>query len=182
MDIPAIATQDFTVERYAELIIGPDPSRFDSIEVQGVRSYQTGAGSYYEVDNVNPEAYSVYLHQTEAGVECVGDMSRRQDALEYAAELSKVYGWPIHDHSPENPSSSAYRIADEMLFAAVKIDDLDTAVRSVMDQVGMTDGTVAGCTFCGQYEDDWPTADPHYRLSMLREWRDNEQANARDDA
>jgi hypothetical protein len=72
--------------------------------------------------------------------------------------------------------SAAHRITDDMLIAATLIDDLDAAVKSVMDQVGIDEGGVAGLVFGGVYADAWPTADPHYRLAMLREWRDTERA------
>lgn len=68
-------------------------------------------------------------------------------------------------------------ITDDMLIQAAKVDDVDEALRGVMDQVGITDGGVAGMVF-SKYEEDWPAADPHYRLAMLREWRDVEKSYA----
>lgn len=98
--IKGIAMKDYSIERYAERIIAGVPGEYDTIEIQGVRRYQTGADSYeYEVDNENPEAYSAYLHMKEGGVECVGDFTLRQHAVDYALELSKHYGWPIRDYT-----------------------------------------------------------------------------------
>lgn len=78
----------------------------------------------------------------------------------------------------ENAVKPAYKITDDMLQAAARIDDLDEACRSVQDAVGIDDGGVAGMHFGGQYEDDWPTADYWYRLQMLREWVDLEKVYA----
>jgi len=73
--------------------------------------------------------------------------------------------------------NAAFRITDAMLVAAVDIDDLDEALRSVMDQVGIDDGGVAGIVFCGRFEEDWPTASRDYRLTMLQHWREAEQVH-----
>jgi hypothetical protein len=73
--------------------------------------------------------------------------------------------------------NAAYRITDDMLVDATKIDDVNEALRSVMDQVGIDEGGVAGRVFCGEFEEDWPTADAHYRLAMLREWHDVEKVH-----
>lgn len=86
--------------------------------------------------------------------------------------------------------TAAYRITDDMLAAAAKIDDLDAALKGVMDQVGIDEGGVAGMVFSGEQDSGWwRTADVHYRLAMLREWRDAELAynlpyplNGQDDA
>lgn len=78
---------------------------------------------------------------------------------------------------PPKPAGrpNPFRITDAMLVAAVRIDDVDDALYSVMRQVNITTGDVAGVLFAGDYARDWPTADVHYRLQMLREWRDLEQ-------
>ena len=73
----------------------------------------------------------------------------------------------------------AYKIADGMLEAAAKIDDPDDAVRSIMDQVGIDEGGVAGIVFSGYRGLDWwPTASHHDRLEMLHEWVRVEQIYA----
>lgn len=71
--------------------------------------------------------------------------------------------------------NAAFKITDDMLVAAIQIDDLDEALRSVMDQVGIDEGGVAGMVFSGQRGEDWYTAYPRYRLDMLYYWRDTEQ-------
>lgn len=70
----------------------------------------------------------------------------------------------------------ADRITDEMLDIAARSDDLDAAVKGVMDQVGIDEGGVAGMSFCGEPGETWPTANHYDRLSMLCEWRDAERA------
>lgn len=91
---------DYTIDRYAGAIIDGKPEDFDAIEVQGVRSYQTGPDSFsYEVDNLNPTALSTYLRRKEGGVECCGDFTIREHAQQYARELSEMYGWPVHDYT-----------------------------------------------------------------------------------
>ncbi len=54
--------------RYADSIIAGNPASYDAIEVHGVRNINAPDESketHYEVDDENPELYSVYLH-------CVG--------------------------------------------------------------------------------------------------------------
>ena len=103
---------DYSIDRYAGAIIQGKPEDFDAIEVQGVRRYQTGADSFeYEVDNLAPEAFSTYLHRKEGGVECCGDFTLREHAQDYAAELSQLHGWPIHDYTPEPKVDPAAKIS-----------------------------------------------------------------------
>jgi hypothetical protein len=74
------------------------------------------------------------------------------------------------------PARAGDAITDAMLDAAAQIDDLDEAVRSVMDQVGITTGDVAGLHFSGTQDRSWwPTASISDRLEMLQGWRAAEQ-------
>lgn len=99
---------DYQIHRYADSVIADHPELYDGIEVQGVRSYQTGADSWsYEVDNENPEAYSVYVHMVEGGVHCVGDFTRRSDAQAYGHELGETFGWTVYDFSKEMQPEAA---------------------------------------------------------------------------
>lgn len=85
-------------DRYADAVIGGRPQDFDAIEVQGVVCTDIGNGeTEYMVDNVNPQLYSVYLHQPGEGVQCCGDFTEREQAQLYAAELAAEHGWPVHD-------------------------------------------------------------------------------------
>ena len=86
--------------RYAETIIGNSPDAYDALEVHGVRDLNCPghpAGTACEVDDENPQFVSVYAHLKGGGVECVGDFATHTLAAEYAAELSKQYGWSITD-------------------------------------------------------------------------------------
>lgn len=102
IDRDALNILDYTIDRYAKAIINNDQSRFDAIELQGVRSYPVddSKGSVeYTVDNENPDGFSVYLHLIEGGVECVGDFSRYTDALQYTLELSDELSLEITDYA-----------------------------------------------------------------------------------
>ena len=87
---------------YAETII-PHPADFDALEVQGVRD-MAGAqgitdGTCCEVDNENPEFFSVYAHLVEGGVECIGDFTLLVDAQSYAGVIASQYGWNVVDYT-----------------------------------------------------------------------------------
>ena len=53
--------------------------------------------THYEVDNINPQSFSVYAHMFD-GVDAVGDFSTYQLAADYARELSVQYDLPIFDY------------------------------------------------------------------------------------
>jgi hypothetical protein len=90
-------------DRYAETILSFCTHMYDAIEIHGVRDKlaSSGAdGTDFEIDNENPQLFSVYVHSTEGGVNAVGDHSTYALAAEYARELSAKYQWAIHDHVP----------------------------------------------------------------------------------
>lgn len=76
-----------------------DLSTFDAIEIQGVREHTEHGEdhSYIEPDPENPQFYSVYLHCTEGGVDCIGDLGTYALALSWAMELSAIHSWQIND-------------------------------------------------------------------------------------
>jgi len=87
--------------RYADSIIAGNPSDYDAIEVHGVCNLNDANdpdGTHYEVDDDNPELYSVYLHCVGGGIECVGDFSKHVMAMNYAEELSDQYQWYISNY------------------------------------------------------------------------------------
>lgn len=89
---------DYSIDRYATAVIEDKPANFNGIEINGVSCYQTGADSYtYEVDNIDPSAYSVYLRHVDDTAACVGDFARVEDARAYAIELHMEYSWPVSD-------------------------------------------------------------------------------------
>jgi hypothetical protein len=60
-----------------------------------------------EVDDANPEFFSVYVHVKTGGVECVGDFATHELATQYAAELAEKYVWPIRDFAKlDSPTNS----------------------------------------------------------------------------
>lgn len=89
-------------DRYGETIIGERHDEYDALEIQGVRDHNLPGdpeGSCCEVDNENPQFFSVYAHLREGGVECVGDFATHILAETYAKELATKYNWPIHDYA-----------------------------------------------------------------------------------
>lgn len=98
-DKPFKVTEDLKDE-YAHGIIGDRPGDYQGIEVQGVRNqYPEGdpLGTAIEVDNDNPEFYSVYVHLKVGGSECVGDFGSPVLARDYAQRLHVQYGWLVYD-------------------------------------------------------------------------------------
>lgn len=82
---------------YDPTLPGWYPKNFDAIEVHGVADLGPDGhgGTLCEMDDENPQFYSVYLHLTGGGVDCVGDFSDFADANDYARELGDLYHWPI---------------------------------------------------------------------------------------
>lgn len=65
------------------------------------------------------------------------------------------------------------KITDEMLDAASRISDIDEALRTVMDVVGIDDGGVAAMAL-SHVESDWPHTTPDQRRQWLNSWRNSE--------
>ncbi|AZG12117.1 MULTISPECIES: hypothetical protein [Cupriavidus] len=121
---PQLSEQlDRLADRYADEVIGGHPERFNSVEIQGVRnehSPRDAGGGIVELDNVDPQFYSVYLHykpEEECGSDCVGDFATYEGAVEYANELAEENGWAILDLVTEDgrtprwePSHSVPRV------------------------------------------------------------------------
>lgn len=84
--------------KYADPIIAGNPFNYDAIEIHGVRNINDSDdpdGTHYEIDDENPELYSVYLHCVGGSIECVGNFSSNALAEEYASELSVLYLWKV---------------------------------------------------------------------------------------
>ncbi len=94
-------SQHLIESKYAESIIAGYKSSYDHIEIHGVRNLSAPDdpdGTQYEVDDDTPELYSVYLHCSAGGIECVGDFSKHSMAMKYAEELSELYQWHITNY------------------------------------------------------------------------------------
>ena len=92
------------IDRYADSIMRDCEHLYDAFEIHGVRDLLAGTGAsetHYEIDNVNPQSFSVYAHLIEGGVDAVGDFSSYQLAAGYAAELSELHGLPMFDFVPD---------------------------------------------------------------------------------
>jgi hypothetical protein len=75
-----------------------NPVDYDAIEIHGVRDVEFSHGQVgVEVDDDNPEYFSVYWHKKTGGVECVGDYPKYADALMVAKCDAAGLGWPLHD-------------------------------------------------------------------------------------
>lgn len=92
-------------DRFADSIIGDRIHDYDGLEIQGVRDLHAKddpKGTCCEIDNENPQFFSVYVHicsnGERGGVECIGDFGTHTLAAEYAKELSKKYNWTINDY------------------------------------------------------------------------------------
>lgn len=88
-------------EAYAETIIGEHPELYDALEIHGVcriSDPNNGADEVFEIDDVNPDFYSVYVHVKEGGIDCVGDFQLAPDAEAYAQKLAQKYGWKVHQY------------------------------------------------------------------------------------
>lgn len=88
---------DYIHDMYADTIMVGRGEEFDAFEVHGVVTKEACC----EVDDANPEFYSVYAHLREGGVECVGDFSNLNAARGYAVFLEAAYGYPLHDYLPK---------------------------------------------------------------------------------
>lgn len=100
---PAVSTAAAVTElfdRYADSVIGCYANHYDAIEVHGVRNYADASdeGTCYEIDNITPTSFSVYVHIKDGGLDCVGDFSKYDDATMYSAELQAKYDWPVRNY------------------------------------------------------------------------------------
>jgi hypothetical protein len=89
--------------RFARSVIAGQQYKFNAIELHGVRDISpkdAPQGSICEVDDEDPDFYSVYLHlvpnESEGGLECVGNFGSLTRAQQYASELATQHGWPVH--------------------------------------------------------------------------------------
>ncbi|RZU28955.1 hypothetical protein [Edaphobacter modestus] len=99
---------------YAESII-KDPEFYDALELHGVRNIledeyaaagkgynATTEGTQCEVDDENPQFFSIYAHMYDGGVECIGDFETYHAAAAYGMEIATEYGWPLYTYSATN--------------------------------------------------------------------------------
>lgn len=90
-------------DRYAESILSYCTHLYEAIEIHGVRDMLAGSsadGTAFEIDNENPQLFSVYVRAAEGGVDAVGDHSTYALAADYARELSAKYQWVVNDFVP----------------------------------------------------------------------------------
>ena len=105
---PLTGEQVPVFDRYADSIMRGCEQLYDAFEIHGVRDLLAGTGAsdtHYEIDNVNPQSFSVYAHLIEGGVDAVGDFSTYQLAADYAGELAELHGMPMFDFVPDGLKS-----------------------------------------------------------------------------
>jgi hypothetical protein len=92
-------------DRYADSIINGNPGHYSDIEVHGVvdinKGKENSEGTHFCIDDDDPELFSVYLRLKAGGVDCVGDFSEYSNAVQYANELSSIYGWGISNFTSD---------------------------------------------------------------------------------
>lgn len=142
--------------RYADAIIDGNPSAYDAIEVHGVRNISEPNdpnGTCFEVDNENPELYSVYLHLVVGGVECVGDFSTHEKALVYADELASAHSWEVSDFAKPGNTPKEDVISKNLKgFDPMEFATLDWDLVNSIDLLEKCYGEVA-CIFTDSYSD-----------------------------
>lgn len=70
--------------RYATRLIRNASGQFDAVEIHGVRQFPDASnptGTCCEVDDDDPEFFSVYLHCVDGGVVCCADLPTHRKAL-----------------------------------------------------------------------------------------------------
>lgn len=88
-------TEETKFGGYAEDIVN-NPADYDSLEVHGVSEEEDGyGGTACEIDDENPEFFSVYAHLKQGGVECIGDFRTTEDAIAYAKEIAALHGYDM---------------------------------------------------------------------------------------
>jgi hypothetical protein len=95
-------------DRYADSVVSCYAHLYDAVEVHGVRNYADVGedATCYEIDNLTPTSFSVYVHLKNGGLDCVGDFGRYADASKYGAEVSATYGWPVRNFVLEQHRTS----------------------------------------------------------------------------
>lgn len=163
-------------DRYAPDVIGGHPEHFDAVEVQGVRQMSNDA---IEVDNANPDAFSVYLHYKtdesaqRVGMQCCGDFAQHSDALAYAKELVEQYPHlALYDHAGNaiEGELACDRMLDTFLLDAAKESSAENAIDLLADYAGIHDLTIANRAM-QPIASSWGIMAPAMRVAALEGWR-----------
>jgi hypothetical protein len=163
-------------DRYAPDVIGGHPEHFDAVEVNGVREYGT---ENIEVDNANPDAFSVYLHYKtdesaqRVGMQCCGDFAQHNDALAYAKELVEQYPHlALYDHAGNaiEGELACDRMLDTFLLDAAKECSAENAISLLADWAGIHELTIANKAM-QPIASSWGIMTPAMRVAALEGWR-----------
>jgi len=92
----ASTEETYLNDRYADAVISNGRAvDFDAIEIHGVRAVNE-SGTICEINDNDPDTFSVYVHRKEGGIECVGDFSNAELATSYAEELGSLHTWKVY--------------------------------------------------------------------------------------
>lgn len=141
--------------RYADSLITGNTHLYHGLEIHGVRDQNEPddpMGTCCEVDDENPEFFSVYArykpNQVNGCIEvlCVGDFSDYVMAKDYACELSRAHRWPIHDYQAHQTALPKYAVSDQNGHYVFYTNDYDEA-KSVMCEIdtSLSDEDQEGC-------------------------------------
>lgn len=86
--------------KYAKFIIR-NPAEFQSIEIRGVSRICVDGEIHWDMDDTNPEMFSVYARHNEGLCDCVGDFGQYEAALSYAEDLVSEHikeSWDLVDY------------------------------------------------------------------------------------
>jgi len=115
---------------------------------------------------------------------CCRASGHYNEVLNVRPEENGVVEIPIEE--PQLRKTYAVIAKEQGLMAkAIEIDDLDAALRAIMDPLGITDGGTAGMYFCRVYDNDldeyenWRRASASERLAELEEWLRLEEIHRR---
>lgn len=79
---------------YLEAVLKEGVEQFDAVELHGV----SRCGDDIEVDDTNPDFFSVYLHLKSGGVDCVGDYGMQRFAELRAREIARILHLPLNTY------------------------------------------------------------------------------------
>jgi hypothetical protein len=94
-----VKANEFQFRIYADEVI-TDPALIDAIEIRGICRYYDDVGELCydtECDAALNNLYSVFVHYEAGGVECCGNFTSIDYALDYSHQLSTERGWPVND-------------------------------------------------------------------------------------
>lgn len=72
-------------------------SYWDNIEILPIKQFENGICD--EVNEGEEDFWSVYLHQLNGGLECVADLTTKQEAIQFANLLENASNYRVYSKS-----------------------------------------------------------------------------------